>query len=126
MKNERQFFKCPHCGNIISYVHCSGPAVVCCGEEMQEMKPNTVDASKEKHIPAVSREGNKLKVTVGSVPHPMTEEHYISWIVTAEGDRTQRVILPHTGTPSAEFFSDGKPAAVYIYCNLHGLWLTEI
>ena len=126
MKNERKFYKCPHCGNIVSFVQQTGPVVSCCGEEMQEMKPNTSDASKEKHVPAVSREGNKLKVTAGSVQHPMTEEHYIAWIVVAEGDRTQRVVLPHTGSPSAEFFSGGGPAAVYVYCNLHGLWLAEI
>ncbi|MCL2272057.1 MAG: desulfoferrodoxin Dfx [Treponema sp.] len=92
---------------------------------MQEMKPNTADASKEKHVPEVSRDGNKITVTVGSVPHPMTDEHHIAWIVAAEGDRTQRVVLPHTGAPSAGFITGSGLVTVYAYCNLHGLWMAE-
>ncbi|MCL2210956.1 MAG: desulfoferrodoxin [Treponema sp.] len=126
MKNEKVFFKCQHCGNIITYVHNAGPVVICCGEKMQEIKPNTSDGAKEKHVPAAVREGNKLKVTVGSAAHPMTEEHHIAWIIAAEGDRTQRVTLQPTGAPSAEFVVCDGPVTVYAYCNLHGLWVTEI
>jgi len=122
MKNERKFFKCPHCGDIVSYVQHAGPGVSCCGEMMQQILPNTVDAAKEKHVPSAVREGNKLIVTVGSVPHPMTEEHYIGWIVIADGDRTQRVTLTSLQTPSADFFISDDPVTVYAYCNLHGLW----
>ena len=124
MKNGRKFFKCPHCGDIVSYIQCKegGPGVFCCGEMMQEIKPNTVDAAKEKHVPSAVREGNKLVVTVGSVSHPMTEEHHIAWIVAADGARTQRVALTSTQAPSADFFVSDDPVTVYAYCNLHGLW----
>jgi len=125
MKNERLFCKCSACGNIISYVKNSGVGVICCGEKMQELKPNTTDAAVEKHVPAVVREGNKLKVTVGSVPHPMTEEHHIAWIVVADGNRTQRVALDPASSPSAEFFVSSDPVTVYEFCNLHGLWKAE-
>ena len=122
MENERKFFKCSHCGNIISFVVFSGADVTCCGETMQELKPNTADAAVEKHVPSAAREGNKLIVTVGSTAHPMTEEHHIAWIVVADGDRTQRVVLSNTQAPTADFIVSENPVTVYAYCNLHGLW----
>ncbi|MCL2196970.1 MAG: desulfoferrodoxin Dfx [Treponema sp.] len=126
MKNERIFYKCSRCGNIITYIHNVGPAVICCGEKMQELKPNTSDGAHEKHVPAVTREGNKLKVAVGSVAHPMTAEHHIAWIIAAEEGKTQRVALQPTGAPSAEFIIGDGPVTVYEYCNLHGLWAAEV
>jgi len=125
MKNERIFYKCSRCGNIITYVHNAGPAVICCGEKMQELKPNTSDGAHEKHVPAAAREGNTLKVTVGSVAHPMTAEHHIAWIIAAEENKTQRVALQPTSAPSVDFAVSGGPVTVYAYCNLHGLWAAE-
>jgi len=126
MKNERIFYKCSRCGNIITYVHNAGPAVICCGEKMQELKPNTSDGAHEKHVPVPVREGNKLKVAVGSVAHPMTAEHHIAWIIAAEDSKTQRVALQSTGAPSADFIVGDGPVTVYAYCNLHGLWAAEV
>jgi len=126
MNNKRKFYKCPRCRNIISFVHYSGVDVICCGERMAELTPNTTDAAKEKHVPVAAREGNKLTVTVGSAPHPMTEEHHIAWIVVVDGDRTQRVTLSSTQAPSADFFVSGGPVTVYEFCNLHGLWTAEL
>jgi len=126
MKNERRFSKCSHCGNIISFVKNAGTPVTCCGEKMQDLTPNTADAAKEKHVPAAVRENNKLIVTVGSVSHPMTEEHHIAWIVVADGGRTQRAALSATQAPSAEFAVSGDPVTVYAYCNLHGLWMAAV
>jgi len=125
MKNERTFFKCGKCGNIITYVNNAGPAVICCGEKLQELKPNTSDGAHEKHVPAAAREGNKLKVTVGSVAHPMTAEHHIAWIAAAEEGKTQRVALQPTSVPSAELVVGNGAVTVYAYCNLHGLWAVE-
>ncbi|MCL2410625.1 MAG: desulfoferrodoxin [Treponema sp.] len=125
MKNERKFFECSHCKNIISFLHDAGPSVTCCGEEMQALTPNTTDGAKEKHIPLAVREGNKLTVTVGSVPHPMTEEHHIAWIVVVDGNMTQRFALEKTQEPTAEFVVSNNPVTVYEYCNLHGLWAAE-
>jgi superoxide reductase len=126
MKYERKFYRCAHCGNIISFVENKGVPVICCGEKMRELVPNTTDAAQEKHIPAAVREGNLLKVTVGSAPHPMTEEHHIAWILVAEANRTQRVTLDHTGAPSAEFRVVDEPVTVYEFCNLHGLWIADL
>lgn len=127
MKNERRFNKCSHCGNIIGFVKNAGTNLICCGEQMRELTPNTTDAAKEKHVPAAVREGcpgsgNKLTVTVGSAPHPMTEEHHIAWVVVADGNRTQRVVLSSTEAPTVEFIISEDPVTVYAYCNLHGLW----
>ena len=122
MKNERKFFKCNRCGNIISFIKNAGTEVICCGEKMHVLTPNTTDAAKEKHVPAAVRKENKLIVTVGSVPHPMTAEHQIEWIAVVDGQRTQRVALSGTDAPAAEFTVSDAPVTVYEYCNLHGLW----
>jgi len=126
MKNERRFCKCNLCGNIISFIENAGTDVSCCGEQMAEIKPNTTDAAVEKHIPVAVREGNKLIVTVGSVPHPMTAEHHIAWIVVAYDGRTQWIALPPTQAPSVDFMVSDSPVTVYAYCNLHGLWVAEL
>ncbi|MDR3239688.1 MAG: desulfoferrodoxin [Clostridiales bacterium] len=126
MKYERKFYKCSHCGNIIAFVENAGVSIICCGEEMSEIKPNTVDAAREKHVPALSLDGGKLKVTVGSVPHPMTEEHNIMWIAVAEEKRTSRAMLSVGGAPEAEFCMTTNSATVYAYCNLHGLWAVDL
>jgi len=126
MKNERKFYTCPYCGNIITYIYNAGPTVVCCGEEMKELAPNTADAAQEKHVPVAVREGNKLTVSVGSVAHPMTEAHHIAWVIVAESGRTQRVDLVAAGAPAADFYVGEGPVTVYAYCNLHGLWASEL
>jgi len=118
-----KFYKCQHCGNIIAYVEDSGVPVVCCGEEMQEIKAGSTDAAQEKHVPVISISGNKVTVTVGSVTHPMTPEHKIQWIALQTKQGNQRKELKGD-IPTAEFMlCDGDEViAAYEYCNLHGLW----
>lgn len=125
---EKKFYICKHCGNMIGMIHSSGVNVVCCGEPMTELKPNTVEASQEKHLPVVTIEGNLVKVKVGSVEHPMTEEHHIAWIYLETEQGGQRKKLAVGSKPEAEFALTGgdKVVGVYEYCNLHGLWLTKI
>jgi superoxide reductase len=93
---------------------------------MQAMTLNSVDASTEKHLPVVKRDGDSIIVTVGSVPHPMLENHYIDWIYleTVKGGQRKKCI----GAPSVTFAlaHDDMPVAAYAYCNLHGLWRTLI
>lgn len=126
MHNKRQFLRCEHCGNIVGVIWDSGVKMVCCGQEMTELAPNTVDAAQEKHVPALTREGTKLTVKVGSVAHPMTKEHHIAWIALAQGASTQRMTLDFTGEPCAQFcLAEDGPVTVYAYCNLHGLWMAE-
>ena len=119
-----KFFKCAHCGNIITYAVDMGVKVVCCGDEMQELVPGTVDAAREKHIPVILREGSAVTVKVGSVPHPMLPEHYIGWIVLETNLGTQRKELSPAQAPEANFaLMEGEEVvAAYEWCNLHGLW----
>lgn len=121
-----KFYKCRHCGNVIEKLVDSKVKVVCCGEEMEELVPNTVDASGEKHVPVVScLEECKMKVTVGSVPHPMEDAHHIVFIYVETENGGMRVNLKDK--PEALFcVKNGKPVAVYEYCNLHGLWKTDV
>lgn len=122
-----QFFRCEHCGNIITFVESSGAPVSCCGDVMKELVANTTEAATEKHIPVVEVKGNTVLVKVGSVAHPMLPEHHIAWIVLETKEGFQKKDL--TGSdPEAEFaLSEGDVlVAAYEYCNLHGLWKAEV
>ncbi len=121
---EQKFFICPHCGNIIAMVKESGVSVVCCGEKMKALIPNTTEAAGEKHVPVYTVEGNKVKVNVGSVNHPMLAEHYIEWVSLQTKLGNQRKALKPGDAPSVCFsICDGDEVeAVYAYCNLHSLW----
>lgn len=124
---SNKFYICRHCGNIIGMIKSSGVPVFCCGEKMQQLTPNSVEASGEKHIPVVTVEGDKIKVSVGSAEHPMLAEHFIEWIYVQTEKGGQRKSLKAGGAPAAEFALAGdKAVAVYAYCNLHGLWVKEL
>ena len=123
----KKFYICEHCGNIIGMVKNKGVPVMCCGQKMKELVPNTVEASGEKHIPAVTVEGNVLKVNVGSVNHPMAEEHFIEWVYVETENGGMRKNLKPGQEPNVTFaLGDDKAIAVYAYCNLHGLWMAEV
>ncbi len=125
--SNQSFYICRICGNLVGMIHSSGVPLVCCGEEMEELVPNTADASREKHLPVVKVEGDEMTVTVGSVEHPMTPAHAIEWIYLQTRQGGQRKALPVDGAPKAVFSLSGDaPVAVYAYCNLHGLWKTEL
>ena len=121
---EQRFFVCEVCGNIIAMVKPSGVPVVCCGKPMKQIVPNTTDAAQEKHVPVWSKEGNLVKVQVGSVAHPMIPAHYIEWVSLQTKAGNQRKALVVDGAPEVTFaLTDGDAVeAVYAYCNLHGLW----
>ena len=121
--NDTRFYICEHCGNIVGMVHSSGVPVVCCGEKMKALEAGVVEASREKHIPVAVVSGNTVKVSVGSVSHPMTEEHNISWVYLETTKGGQRKALKPGEAPEVTFaLADEEPVAVYAYCNLHGLW----
>lgn len=119
-----KFYRCSHCGKIITVVKESGVPVVCCGETMQEIVPGTIDASKEKHVPVYRINGDSVCVEVGSVEHPMIDEHYIEWIALETNKGYQIKYLQPNEKPLAEFklANEEKVAAAYAYCNLHDLW----
>lgn len=127
MKKEVKFFLCKKCGNIAYLVNESGAPLSCCGEVMTELVANTTDAAVEKHVPDVTElENNSILVKVGSVEHPMVEEHYIQWIVVATDNSIQIKYLQAGEKPEAVFTVNTSEAyKVYEYCNLHGLWIYE-
>jgi superoxide reductase len=126
MDTQKNFYRCSVCGNLVGLIHSGGGTLVCCGKPMELLTANTTEASKEKHIPVLTRKGNNIHVEVGSVPHPMLAEHYIQWICIAQGNLTQRAELEPGDQPVADFIICDGPVVVYEYCNLHGLWKAEL
>ncbi len=123
MTKRFEIYKCELCGNIVEVVHAAAGALACCGQAMKVLSENTVDASKEKHVPVIERVANGVKVTVGAVAHPMEEKHYIEWIELIVGDTVLRQYLKPGAAPVAVF--EGVTAANVVareFCNLHGLW----
>lgn len=125
MTELRQIYKCNICGNIIEVIHTGVGQLVCCGQPMELLKEKTVDIGLEKHVPVIEKVGNKLKVKVGSVPHPMEEKHYIEWIEIVANGKTCRKFLKPREKPEAEFETTAERIEAREYCNIHGLWKTK-
>ena len=125
---ELKLYRCLTCGNIIEMVVDKGVPVMCCGKPMEVLVPNTSDGAGEKHVPVVEVKGNKVVVKVGEVEHPMVEAHYIQFIYVETNKGIMKKYLNPEEVPVAEFVlgEDEKVIAVYEYCNLHGLWKTEL
>lgn len=119
-----KFYKCSHCGQIIAKVNDTNVKVVCCNEEMQQLIPGTVEASREKHIPVYHVENQILKINIGSINHPMTEAHLIEWVFVQTSKKNIRVALHANMEPTVNILleNDEKVEKVLSYCNLHGLW----
>lgn len=119
-----KYYKCKHCGQIVLMVKETNVPILCCGEEMVELTPNSTDAVGEKHVPVIERNGHSVTVKVGSVPHPMIKEHYIEWITLETNKGTQTKKLSYDQAPEATFLiaEDEIILSAYEYCNLHSLW----
>ena len=125
MKENVRFYFCPICGNVIGLIDGNMDHVTCCGRKMDLMQANTNDASHEKHVPVYEKVEDEIVVKVGEIEHPMEKEHYIMWIAQVTDNRTTRVRLyPEQATETR--FPYIKGAAIYAYCNKHGLWKTTI
>lgn len=122
MTGKLQIFKCSLCGNIIEVLYAGGGQLVCCGKPMDLYEENTVDAAVEKHVPVVEKVAGGYKVSVGSVAHPMVDDHYIEWIELIAGDLVLLQFLNSGDTPEAVFKTDSEDVYARAYCNLHGLW----
>lgn len=117
-----QIFKCRHCGLVVEILG-SGATPSCCGEPMTPMVENSVDASAEKHVPVVEKQGTGILVRVGSAPHPMEADHYIEWIEVVNGVYVNRCHLRPGDAPQAAFYVPLQPnLTIRAYCNKHGLW----
>ncbi|MCL1806708.1 MAG: desulfoferrodoxin [Oscillospiraceae bacterium] len=127
MKGSQTFFICKHCRNLIGFIDSKGVPLMCCGEKMTELIPNTAEASAEKHLPDITISGGSVTVQIGSVPHPMEEAHNISFVYVETEQGGQRKCLTAGAEPKVEFcLVSDKPVAVYAYCNQHGLWKKEV
>ncbi len=124
---ERKFFICKHCGNIVGIIYNASVPLICCGEKMTELVPNTTDASQEKHVPVIKTEGTKVIVEIGSQPHPMTKEHFISWVYieTKKGGQRKELLPDEKPCVTFALTDDDELVRAYAYCNLHGLWMAD-
>lgn len=122
-----KFYICSHCGNLVGMVHDAGVPLMCCGQKMEALIPNTVEASSEKHVPVVTVNEGEVLVNVGSTAHPMVPEHSIAWVYLETDKGGQRKTLAPGQEPQVRFsLADETPLRVYAYCNLHGLWMKEV
>lgn len=122
MTKRLQIYKCELCGHIIEIIHEGAGQLVCCNQPMKLYEENTVEASKEKHIPVVEKIEGGFRVKVGSIPHPMEEKHYIEWIEVIADGKAYRQFLKPGDAPEAAFMIDAAEITAREYCNLHGLW----
>lgn len=124
---KSKFYICPHCRNIAQMVYDTDIPLYCCGDKMNELIPGAVEASKEKHIPAVQVTGDMVQVNVGSVDHPMESVHYIEWVQLDTDKGSYRRFLQAGDAPQVSFRLSGEVTqTVYAYCNLHGLWKKDL
>ena len=125
---ELIFYRCGICGNLMCAVYSSGVTPRCCGQEMECVRPNTVDVGAEKHMPVIRTADNAVHISVGSMPHPMTEEHFIEWIIlqTNRGTYARRLMPDRSPKVCFRIQADEYPLRAYAWCNLHGLWMQNI
>ena len=126
MPSRLEVYKCTHCGNIVEVLHGGKAPLICCGEPMKLLREGQSDGATEKHVPVIEKTENGYKVTVGSAPHPMTEEHWIEWIeLIADGISYKKFLNPGEA-PEAEFCVKADKVTAREFCNLHGLWKAEL
>jgi superoxide reductase len=122
MAKKLQIYKCAVCGNIVEVLHGGDGELVCCGKPMELLDEKTADAATEKHVPVIEKINGGYKVKVGSVPHPMQDEHYIEWIELLADGKAYRQFLEPGGEPEAVFNVEADSVSAREYCNVHGLW----
>jgi superoxide reductase len=125
MTKMLQIYKCEVCGNMVEMIHEGVGELVCCGQPMKNFIENSVDAAKEKHVPAIKLVADKIEVQIGSVEHPMEEKHYIEWIELVTENKAYRKFLSPGEKPVASFCKPTGDFTVREYCNVHGLWKGE-
>lgn len=122
MAQRLEVYKCMACGNIVEVLHGGDGELVCCDQPMKLFVENTVDASKEKHVPVIERTPQGIKVKVGAVPHPMEAKHWIEWVEIIADGKVYRQFLNPGEVPEAFFSITAQNVTAREFCNLHGLW----
>lgn len=125
MTELKQIYRCNVCGNIVEVLHAGVGQLVCCDQPMELLKEKTKDLGQEKHVPIVEKTETGIRVKVGSVPHPIEENHYIEWIEIIADDRICRMFLDPSDEPEAKFEIKAGRIQAREYCNVHGLWKSE-
>lgn len=125
MTKQFQIYKCEICGDIVEVLHPGAGTLVCCGKAMSLQVENTVDASKEKHVPIIEKTAGGIKAKIGGVPHPMEAKHYIEWIELIADGKSYRQFLNPGDAAEATFHIVAEKISAREYCNLHGLWKGE-
>lgn len=124
---EERFYFCNSCGNLMIAAIASGVIPYCCGDEMTLLSANTSDGNREKHVPVISFTSNhSIKVKIGSEPHPMTQQHNIRFVCLETSVGGIIRYLNEGDEPEVNIRFNGKPIAVYAYCNIHGLWRADV
>ncbi|PID52521.1 MAG: desulfoferrodoxin [Candidatus Moraniibacteriota bacterium] len=126
MTERDQIYKCSICGNIVEVKHAGAGELACCGKSMIVLNANTEDAAIEKHVPQIESTEDGIVVRVGKVDHPMDNDHYIEWITLVAGNEVKTVYLTPNEEPVATFAVTAEEITVYAYCNLHGLWKSNM
>lgn len=122
MTELKQVYRCNICGNIVEVLHNGAGQLVCCGQPMELLSEKTEDVGMEKHVPVIERTEKGIKVKVGSIPHPMEENHFIEWIELVTNTKICRKFLKPGEQPEAEFEIKTESVWAREYCNIHGLW----
>lgn len=122
MTEQKQIYKCNICGNIVEVLHSGAGQLVCCGKAMELLVEKSEDVGQEKHVPIIEKTKEGIKVKVGSISHPMEENHYIEWIELVAEEKSLRQFLKPGQKPEAYFEAEGKTVFAREYCNIHGLW----
>lgn len=130
---ETRFYSCPSCGTIVGMIHDGGAPLICCGDEMELLKPHTVnDEGAKTHLPHVTMDEYRVHVTVGDESHPMSEDHSIAWVYLQTDRGGQRKCFSTKNHSNGKeltvsfALADEHPIAVYSYCDKHGLWMHEV
>jgi len=119
---QQKIYKCKGCGSILEVIYGGKNEPSCCPEGLELLKENSVDAAEEKHVPVIEKTEEGYKVKVGSVAHPMEEEHFITMIELIADDKSYIQFLKPGQAPEAEFSIKANNVTAREYCNLHGLW----
>jgi superoxide reductase len=122
MVKQLQVYKCPICGNIVEVLHGGVGDLVCCGKLMENLTAKTAEQGKEKHVPVVEKVNGGFNVKIGSVPHPMEENHYIEWVEVITDGKAYRQFLKPGQSPEASFKLEAASVVAREHCNVHGMW----
>ena len=122
MTKLNEIYKCDICGNIVHVIHDGAGELVCCEQPMVKLNEQTADATTEKHVPVIEKQADGFLVKVGSIAHPMEQNHYIEWIELIADNKSYRQYLHPGDKPEAFFCVTADSVSAREYCNVHKLW----